>query len=144
MFRHKEDSKPVIHDPAPVSEVAAAKASPPELPTPTPAPKSSSDTTKELLEKNLKWSQIIYEQNRRINNKLLWTAIANWLRLIFWIVVIGASIWFSLPLYLNYKTKLDAFFYNAQTAKDINSPESFLKLLPIDSAKQEQLKALLK
>lgn len=43
------------------------------------AEKNSEDIAA-LLEKNLKWSQIIYEQNRRINNKLLWAAIASWLR----------------------------------------------------------------
>ena len=43
---------------------------------------TSDDGMKELLEKNLKWSQIIYEQNRKLNRKLTWAAIAGWLRLL--------------------------------------------------------------
>jgi len=43
---------------------------------------TSEDNIKELLEKNLKWSQIIYEQNRRLNHKLIWATVAGWLRLL--------------------------------------------------------------
>ncbi|MFA6104977.1 MAG: hypothetical protein WC725_00045 [Patescibacteria group bacterium] len=53
---------------------------------------------RELLEKNLKWSQIIYEQNRKINGKLFWTAFANWVRLIILVGTFAAAAWFLPPL----------------------------------------------
>lgn len=50
---------------------------------------------RELMEKNLKWSQILYEQNRRINRKLLWTAFARWLQVIVTITAIGLAVWYA-------------------------------------------------
>jgi hypothetical protein len=53
---------------------------------------------KELLEKNLKWSQIIYEQNRKLNNKLLWAAIASWMRILLIVIPLIAALLFLPPL----------------------------------------------
>jgi hypothetical protein len=62
----------------------------------TPVVKDTSPLAlRELIEKNLKWSQILYEQNRRINRKLLWTAFARWLQVIVTIVAIGLGIWYA-------------------------------------------------
>ncbi|PIT87271.1 MAG: hypothetical protein COU31_03855 [Candidatus Magasanikbacteria bacterium CG10_big_fil_rev_8_21_14_0_10_40_10] len=46
-----------------------------------PSGQISQADIQELLEKNLKWSQIIYEQNRKINRKLIWAAVAGWIKL---------------------------------------------------------------
>ena len=35
-----------------------------------------------LLEKNLKWSEVIYEQNKKIQRRLTWMAIGSYLRLL--------------------------------------------------------------
>lgn len=50
---------------------------------------------RELMEKNLKWSQILYEQNRKINRKLLWTAFARWLQVLVTIAAIGLAVWYA-------------------------------------------------
>ncbi len=46
---------------------------------------ASSDTKspdlRELLEKNIKWSQVIYHQNRKIQRRLTWMTIGSYLRL---------------------------------------------------------------
>lgn len=47
---------------------------------------------RELMEKNLKWSQILYEQNRRINRKLFWAAVARWIQLLVALGVVGLGI----------------------------------------------------
>ena len=57
-----------------------------------------SDSVQELLEKNLKWSQIIYEQNRKINRKLTWAAIAGWLRLILILAPLVLALVFLPPI----------------------------------------------
>lgn len=36
---------------------------------------------RELIEKNIKWSQVIYNQNRKIQRRLTWITIGNYLRL---------------------------------------------------------------
>ena len=39
------------------------------------------DSLKELIEKNIKWSQVIYEQNRKIKRRLTMMAILSYLKL---------------------------------------------------------------
>ncbi len=36
---------------------------------------------KDLIEKNIKWSQVIYEQNKKIKNRLTWMVLGSYLRL---------------------------------------------------------------
>ncbi len=131
MFRHKETTEPAPEKkPEPVvAEVVKPEAS-----------------LKELIEKNLKWSQIIYEQNRKINNKLLWTAVANWLRLLLIVVPLVLAIIFLGPLLKNAFSQYAGLFGQAPASDSEtkqNSMDNFLKLFNLDPAKQEQLKALL-
>lgn len=100
---------------------------------------------KELLEKNLKWSQIIYEQNRKINNKLLWTTIASWIKIVIIVVPIVLAIIFLAPMARN----LSSFYSNLLLSGGANNktPESLeqiIKLLPLNQAQQEQIKTILK
>ncbi len=108
---------------------------------------ASPEALRELLEKNLKWSQIIYEQNRRINSKLFWQALAGWLRLLIILVPIVLAVIF-LPPILNdvWKQYQGLLGQVSDIPKDYSSPslEKLLKLLPLDPAKQEQLKTILK
>lgn len=132
MFRHKETTTDEAKKPEPV--VAEAVKTAPGL--------------KELIEKNLKWSQIIYEQNRKINNKLLWSAVANWLRLMVIVVPIVLAILFLGPMLKNIWSQYSDLL-GGVTAVDKGMPqqgslESLFKLFNLDPAKQEQLKALLK
>jgi len=102
-------------------------------------------TIKELLEKNLKWSQIIYEQNRKINNKLLWTAVASWIKIVVIVVPIVLAIIYLAPMAKNLSSFYTELLTNTNpTVKSTDSLEQIMKLLPINSAQQEQLKAILK
>lgn len=56
------------------------------------------DGLKELVEKNIKWCQVIYEQNRKIKKRLTMMAVANYLRLILIVVPIIIGIIFLPPL----------------------------------------------
>ncbi len=42
---------------------------------------AKSPDLRELLEKNIKWSQVIYHQNRKIQRRLTWMTIGSYLRL---------------------------------------------------------------
>ncbi len=102
-------------------------------------------TVKELLEKNLKWSQIIYEQNRRLNSKLFWAAFASWFKVLLFVGVLAWSAFVLSPLV---KNGLKAYQYllggSPAGISSTSSLQSILPLLPLDSAQKEQLKAWLK
>lgn len=114
---------------------------------------ASLESVQELLEKNLKWSQIIYEQNRRINHKLMWSAVANWLRLLVIVIPIVLGILFLPPLV---KQLMNSYSGLLNTAGGIKSGkpgstqvspaslENILQLLPLDAAQKAQLKTMLK
>ncbi|MFA6486262.1 MAG: hypothetical protein WCT40_02760 [Candidatus Magasanikbacteria bacterium] len=144
MFRHKEkpiDNIAVKKEDAPVASVPV---------TVTPVKKEFNlNQVGELLEKNLKWSQIIYEQNRKINRKLLWSSVASWLYIIIIIAPVLLALWFLPPvlrnLYSQYGGVLEQISGTANKADNTQtSLDQVIKLLPLDSAKSEQLKALLK
>jgi hypothetical protein len=157
MFRHKETttdetikSSPSQEEVGParsalqseagggVAEAGGNKISVTETVKPEPS-------LKELMEKNLKWSQIIYEQNRKINNKLLWSAAANWLRLLVIVVPIILAFIFLPPLLKNVWSQYGDLLGKAPVSNSKqNSLENLLKLFNLDPAQQEQLKALLK
>lgn len=142
MFKHKEtmgSESEKNSNPTPV--ISGADVSAPK----TTEPVKSDQTLKELMEKNLKWSQIIYEQNRKINNKLLWSAIADWLRVLLIVVPLVLGIIYLAPLLKGMISQYADLLGNGQTTStQQNSMDSFLKLFNLDPAKQEQLKALLK
>ncbi|TSC84636.1 MAG: hypothetical protein G01um101413_20 [Parcubacteria group bacterium Gr01-1014_13] len=103
---------------------------------------------KELIEKNLKWSQIIYEQNRKINNKLLWTAIASWLKVLLILVPLVLAIWYLGPLLKDVISQYSELLGNSGQATSESQENSMSNLLlkwsNLDPAQQEQLKALFK
>ncbi len=147
MFRHKntvdlkeENKKTVVIKDA--SLVGATAISTPKVVT----PKTDTEMIKELLEKNLKWSQIIYEQNRKINNKLMWSAIFSWFRVLLILVPLILAAWFLPPLLKNLQNTYGGLLGGKTVSVEPNtkSIDQLMKLLPLDPAKQEQLKALLK
>lgn len=97
-----------------------------------------------LLENNLKWSQIIYEQNRKINNKLLWSAAANWLRLLVVVVPLIIAVWY-LPTIIRGLQDKYGLFLNAAVKGQLPpaSVSNLLDVLPINNVEREQLKAML-
>ncbi|MBT4120604.1 MAG: hypothetical protein HOA57_00745 [Candidatus Magasanikbacteria bacterium] len=53
---------------------------------------------KELVEKNIKWSQVIYEQNKKIKRRMTWMVIGNYLRLALIVVPIILAVFYLPPL----------------------------------------------
>jgi len=106
------------------------------------------EALRDLLEKNLKWSQIIYEQNRRINNKLTWAVLASWIKLLIILIPLVFAIWF-LPPYVKraleqYNQLFDGTKGNMSQDEMGGSLDKLLKLLPLDPAQEQQLRAILK
>ncbi len=147
MFRHKITTTDEV-DKSPssqegvggVAEVGSKNPPTSEVVKPEPS-------LKELIEKNLKWSQIIYEQNRKINNKLLWAGILSWLKLI---IVVGSIVWafiYLQPVLKNVWGQYSALLGGASSANGApnqSSLNNLLQMFNLDPAKQAQLKALLK
>lgn len=145
MFRHSEggdqSQKPVEGQPLVPEATSTPKAEPVKDTSPL--------ALRELLEKNLKWSQIIYEQNRKINNKLLWSAIAEWLRLFIILVPLAIVIWGAwafLPQIKNVYSQYNELLQLSPTSLNSGSNSSvqdLIKLLPLNPSQQEQLKGML-
>jgi hypothetical protein len=107
----------------------------------------SSDNVKDLLEKNLKWSQIIYEQNRKINHKLMWAAVAGWLRLILILAPLVLALLYLPPIAKSLWSNFDTLTGYTQGTGNLNKSESLEKLLKVfnlNSQQKEQLKTILK
>lgn len=136
MYRHN-DTKPNAEAPDANLQSQLQKNNPEPA-----APVVRAASVEELLEKNLKWSQIIYEQNRKIQHKLLWLAIGSWVRvLIIAVPLVLATILFS-PLLRNYYCLLTGKYCPTKTTE--TSWENVIKLLPLTPAQEEQLKNALK
>lgn len=142
MFRHTKPSDRELVDKkletedkkSPILEVASAKES----------SKVDAQVLKDLLEKNLKWSQIIYEQNRKINNKLMWSALGGWLRLVLILAPLIWAAWFLPPLINQFMKNYGDLLGGKPGAVQSGSLEQIMKFLPLGPAEQEQIKALLK
>lgn len=112
---------------------------------------ASPEALRELLEKNLKWSQIIYEQTRKINSKLFWKSLWGWMLFIILVLAPTAlSIWYLPPIIKNFQSKYQSIFSllgpsGAQTSavKGQSSVEEILKLLPVSDQQKAYLKTVL-
>jgi len=108
---------------------------------------TSEDNIKELLEKNLKWSQIIYEQNRRLNHKLIWATVAGWLRLLLIVApLILAFFYFSPFIKQAWKSYNSILGITSQSTTDtqVDSLDNLFKVFNLNKAQQEQVKSILK
>ncbi len=144
MFRHKSAPESAAGQPKAdmTAPSSASDSAPPERKF---VPESAREDLRDLMEKNLKWSQIIYEQNRKINNKLLWTAVASWVKLLILLGSIAAAVIFLPPMLKGVFSQYSQLLGNISTGGDIKNPmENLMKLFNLDPAKQEQLKTLLK
>jgi hypothetical protein len=105
--------------------------------------------TRELLEKNLKWSQIIYEQNRRIMRRLFWSTLLAWFKWIIIIAVLTISVWYGWPLVKTlagqYQNLLGQFGLGS-SGTNINAADLEKKLegLNLTPQQTEQIKAMIK
>lgn len=134
-----EDAKKTKEVPAAVEKV--------EVEVKTKEKDTSPVALRELLEKNLKWSQIIYEQNRKINGKLFWYAFAGWVRVFIIAVPLVLAVIYLPP----YVSRIWSRYQNLLGQTDVlpdnissNTLEKFLQLFPLDAAKQEQIKTILR
>ncbi len=102
----------------------------------------------ELLTNNLKWSQIIYEQSRKINRKLFWSSFFDYLKVAVILIPIIIGFFYLLPGINNLLRAADVFsgvdVCKEGTVQQGAFLDALLKQLPFDQAKKEQLKALLK
>lgn len=112
---------------------------------PTAVKDNSPSALRDLLEKNLKWSQIIYEQNRKINNKLFWAAVSNWIRTLCVVVPLILALLYLPAFYEKLKTQYGSWLEGSNTLKNNNAAlENITKLLPLGEAEKAQLQKLLK
>lgn len=89
------------------------------------------DNLPELMEKNLKWSQIIYEQNRKINRQLSWILFIGWLRFLLIAVPLVLAFWFLPPLIRQWGSVYGNFFKDLETGRvSPQSIQQFLKFMP--------------
>lgn len=138
MFKHHQVARPEKDaNPEPNSEIIE-KPAPPEA--------GQSLDIRALLEKNLKWSQIIYEQNRKLNRKLLWMAIGSWLRALIILVPLVAAVLYGPTLYRKLQASYGSFFQDLVGAGGVNpsTASDLLKILPLNDTQREQLKTILK
>jgi hypothetical protein len=102
---------------------------------------------KELMEKNLKWSQIIYEQNRRIIRRLTLSAVAAWVK---WLLVVAVLIWgawYGWPIVKKINQQYESIVGQFQTSTSDKKDETtalqkILNLLNLNQQQEEQLKAM--
>lgn len=147
MFRHKETTKDEATK-KPESNMGSLESTATLNKTNASEAAKAEPSLKELIEKNLKWSQIIYEQNRKINNKLLWTAIAEWLKVLLIVVPLVLAILYLGPLLKGVISQYSDLLGggNGSVSETQQNPMSslLLKWSSLDPAQQEQLKALFK
>lgn len=109
---------------------------------------------RELLEKNLKWSQIIYEQTRRLNRRLFWNSVFGWFKLIIIVAPLVGGIWYFWPTIKNvqqqYLEIMDLFggantlTEGGKLQMDNSTMDKLLKILPLNAGMEEQFKAIIK
>lgn len=61
-------------------------------------PSDGMGTLKDLVEKNIKWSQVIYEQNKGIKRRLTWMVVGGYLRLLIVVVPLVLAAIYLPPL----------------------------------------------
>lgn len=106
------------------------------------------ENIKDMLEKNLKWSQILYEQNRKINRKMLWSAIGSWIKILLILVPVILAVFYAVPILKDLMSKyggilgLDSHI-NSNNLND-SSTQNILEGLNLNNTQLEQIKSILK
>lgn len=143
MFKHKAGAAATTASKE--KSIAPADDAPVAAPVLPSVPVPDRPELRELLEKNLKWSQIIYEQNRKINRKMMWLAVAGWFRFVIIAAPIALALWYLPPFIEKFQTTISGFTGGANNiGKPTYSIEQLMQLLPLGEAEKAQLKTLLK
>ena len=99
---------------------------------------------KELLEKNLKWSQILYEQNRKINSKLFWWDVAGWIKIAIIAIPIVLAFIYLPPYFQSFFKQYQNILGITKTVPvDTNSVQTFLNNLNLSQTQKEVAKSIL-
>lgn len=147
MFKHKIPVDSVTEAAKEAPQTIMAKSDQPTIIFETPVKDVSPAALRDLMEKNLKWSQILYEQNRKINRKLFWYSFASWIRTIFIVIPILLALWFLPAAYQQVKIQYAPLFNKlgaAQSVSRTTNLEEILKVLPLSDVERERLKNILK
>ena len=105
---------------------------------------ASGDTLKELIEKNIRWSQVIFTEQQRIRRRLAWMAIASWLRLFVILAPIILALVFYNEIIAYLLSRFSEFFPFAVSSGDSSNIFSFSDLLSQSGITQEQVAEALK
>lgn len=68
------------------------------------------ESLKTLIEKNIKWSQVIYNQNRKIQRRLSWIVFGSYLRLFLILVPVILGIIYLPPLVSDFWVQYGSMF----------------------------------
>lgn len=80
---------------------------------------SSEENIRALLEKNIKWSQVIYHQNRKIQRRLTWMTIGSYIRLFVILIPLIVGIFFVSDFISQNGDLLNGAFQNWRTYFEI-------------------------
>lgn len=86
------------------------------------------DDLKALIEKNIKWSQIIYEQNKKIKNRLTWMLIGDYLKIFLILAPIIIALLY-LPPFVSQLMKTYGSILPGQSGAPIGIMEQLNKIL---------------
>lgn len=87
-----------------------------------PAPVTSNDNLKDLIEKNIRWSQANYEISKKINRKLFMLLLGGYLKLILILIPVILGIIFLPPLLKDVFNQYKGLLGNTgSTSSNLNS-----------------------
>ncbi|MFH1286950.1 MAG: hypothetical protein ABII02_04345 [Candidatus Magasanikbacteria bacterium] len=78
---------------------------------------------RDLIEKDIKWSQVIYKQNKKIKTRMTMLVVGNYLRLLLIFVPIILGLIFLIPVFNSAFQKYEPYFERLRTLI-IQSPTS--------------------
>lgn len=143
MFRHDKKNTPAPEVKS--DELTPASSVKTETPV-TPAAPVTLSEIKVLMEKNLKWSQILYEQNRKINRQIFWYNLSGWLKTLIILVPLVLAIIYVPPFFRGIINKYGSFLGidTTQTQSIPNQElDQILNSLNLNSSQTEQVKTIL-
>jgi len=69
-----------------------------KISTPEDAPLEDGQDLKALVEKSIRWSQVLHEQNKKILRRMTWMAVGSYIRLALFLIPLIVGIIFLPPL----------------------------------------------
>ncbi len=85
--------------------------------TPEKKMPSEHDDLKTLIEKNIKWSQVIYQQNRKIQRRLSWMVFGSYFKLFLILIPVIIGLIYLPPLVSDFMKQYGSLFGDQSTWK---------------------------